>query len=73
MRAADHAGPGRKEAYYDRRGSLGWQMGGKPIGMAKACTVTGDIKNVLDGKRQPTERPIPRTWKRHVIVSAKGI
>jgi hypothetical protein len=48
-------------------------MSGKPIGMAKARTVTGDIKDILDGKRQPTERPIPCTWKRHVIVTAKGI
>jgi len=59
MGATDHPGSDRKEACYDRGGSLGWQVGGKPIGMAKARTVTGDIKNVLDGKRQPAERPIP--------------
>jgi hypothetical protein len=73
MRATDHPGSDLKEACYDRGGFQRWQMSGKPIGMAKARTVTGDIKDVLDGKRQPTERPIPRPWKRHVIVTAKGI
>jgi hypothetical protein len=58
MRATDHPGSGRKQAYNDRGGSLGWRMGGKPIGMAKARTVTGDIEDVLDSKRQPTERPV---------------
>jgi hypothetical protein len=41
--------------------------------MAKTRTVTRDIKDVLDGKRQTPERPITWTAKRHVIVSAKGI
>jgi hypothetical protein len=41
--------------------------------MAETRTVTGDIKDVLDGKRQTAERSITGTAKRHVIVSAKGI
>jgi hypothetical protein len=73
MSATDHPGSDRKEACDDRGSSLRWQMSGKPIGMPKARTVTGDIKDVLDGKRQPAERPTPCTWKRHVIVTAKGI
>jgi hypothetical protein len=73
MSATDHPGSNCKEACYDRGGSLRRQMSGKPIGMAKARTLTGNIKDVLDGKRQPAERPIPCTWKRHVIVTAKGI
>lgn len=59
MGATDHPGSDLKEPCYDRGGSLGWRVAGKPIGMAKACTVTGDIKDVLDSKRQPAERPIP--------------
>jgi hypothetical protein len=58
MGAADHPGAGRKESYDDRGGSLGWRVAGKPIGMAEARTVTCDIKDVLDGERQPAERPI---------------
>jgi hypothetical protein len=73
MGAADHPGTGSEETYYDRGGLLGWQVRGKPVGVAKARTVTGDIKYVLDGERQSAERPLPATCKRHVIVPAKGI